>query len=333
MSCLACRFFIIDAFSTGAPNSGNPAAVVLLPPRHGLSDAALQRCAAEFNLSETAFVQQEPSAAPSLALRWFTPSKEVRLCGHGTLAAAHAVVQDRLSRGEASSSSALAFETLSGQLRVVQRGAAAAAASASHASAAPAAAPLPSERASSTWALSLPSGGPLQSPSAAQAAAVASLSQLLLPAGCGLQLLGSFYSAATKKLLLQVAGPAAALAALRPDCGALLAVQQQGCCAAEAIEGVCVTAEAEQGGGQGDFLSRYWSPWNGLPGGEDPANGSSHTALSPLWSQLLGTERELSARILSARGGCIRVQQLQAGAVVQLTGQAVTVAEGTVLLV
>jgi PhzF family phenazine biosynthesis protein len=75
----------IDAF-TDRPFSGNPAAVCLLDAR--ADPAWMQAVAAEMNVSETAFVCPQDDA---LALRWFTPSVEVDLCGHGTLAAAHAL--------------------------------------------------------------------------------------------------------------------------------------------------------------------------------------------------------------------------------------------------
>jgi len=73
----------VDAF-TGEPFTGNPAAVCLLPaPRE---DAWMQAVAAEMNLSETAFLLAE---GDGWRLRWFTPTTEVELCGHATLASAH----------------------------------------------------------------------------------------------------------------------------------------------------------------------------------------------------------------------------------------------------
>jgi len=73
----------IDAF-TSRLFGGNPAAVVLLD--QWLKDDALQAIAAENNLPETAFVVPREDMA---LLRWFTPTVEVDLCGHATLAAAH----------------------------------------------------------------------------------------------------------------------------------------------------------------------------------------------------------------------------------------------------
>lgn len=99
--------FQIDAF-TGRRFAGNPAAVM---PMDGFPvDAVLQAIAAENNLSETAFLVPEGS---DYRLRWFTPSLEVPLCGHATLASA-AVVMERLEPGR----SAVVFHTASGALTV-----------------------------------------------------------------------------------------------------------------------------------------------------------------------------------------------------------------------
>ena len=77
------RLFIVDAFADEA-FSGNPAAVCLV--EGVMSGQQMQAIAAEVNLSDTAFVR-ETSAGREL--RWFTPTVEVDLCGHATLAAAH----------------------------------------------------------------------------------------------------------------------------------------------------------------------------------------------------------------------------------------------------
>lgn len=67
---------------------GNPAAVVMLDRPKWLPDATMQAIAAENNLAETAFVLRKSRTGP-LGIRWFTPSTEMDLCGHATLAAAH----------------------------------------------------------------------------------------------------------------------------------------------------------------------------------------------------------------------------------------------------
>jgi PhzF family phenazine biosynthesis protein len=78
-------FTQVNAF-TDRPFAGNPAAVCLLP---GPRDAEwMQLVAREMNLAETAFLVRE---GDGFQLRWFTPSVEVDLCGHATLASAHAL--------------------------------------------------------------------------------------------------------------------------------------------------------------------------------------------------------------------------------------------------
>jgi PhzF family phenazine biosynthesis protein len=99
----------IDAF-TSTPFAGNPAAVC--PLERWLDDELLQAIAAENNLSETAFFVPR---SDHYTLRWFTPTTEVELCGHATLAAAF-VIFDELAPALQS----VAFETASGRL-VVQR--------------------------------------------------------------------------------------------------------------------------------------------------------------------------------------------------------------------
>jgi PhzF family phenazine biosynthesis protein len=99
--------FQIDAF-TDRLFAGNPAAVVLC--ENELSGKLMQSIAAENNLAETAFVTKKPDR---LAIRWFTPTVEVDLCGHATLAAAHVLFEHQGVAG-----SLLSFESRSGMLRV-----------------------------------------------------------------------------------------------------------------------------------------------------------------------------------------------------------------------
>lgn len=85
---------VVDAF-TKRPFAGNPAAVCLLsemPP-----EPLMQRIASEMNLSETAFVVPEEEG---YRIRWFTPAAEVALCGHATLASAHALWESGAVRGD-----------------------------------------------------------------------------------------------------------------------------------------------------------------------------------------------------------------------------------------
>src|SRR5712672_2526874 len=99
--------FHIDAFTT-RPFAGNPAAVMLMDTFP--EDTVLQAIAAENNLSETAFLVPEGGG---YRLRWFTPTTEVPLCGHATLASA-AVVMERLEPER----STVVFHSASGPLTV-----------------------------------------------------------------------------------------------------------------------------------------------------------------------------------------------------------------------
>jgi len=87
--------FHVDAFATSA-FTGNPAAVCLLDDRE-MDAQWMQALAAEMNLSETAFVRRQ---GDEWSLRWFTPAVEVDLCGHATLATAHALLEEGLLRRE-----------------------------------------------------------------------------------------------------------------------------------------------------------------------------------------------------------------------------------------
>lgn len=102
----------VDAF-TDRPFAGNPAAVCILPAAR---DAAwMQQVAMEMNLSETAFLHRH---ADGFGLRWFTPTVEVDLCGHATLASAHVLWEEgRLAPDETAR-----FQTRSGLLTATRRG-------------------------------------------------------------------------------------------------------------------------------------------------------------------------------------------------------------------
>ncbi len=104
------RFYQIDAFAEG-PLMGNPAAVM---PVEAFPDAdVMLAIAAENNLAETAFIV--PTGKGVWDLRWFTPTVEVELCGHATLASAHAIWAHSSFDGDE-----IGFDTLSGRLTVVR---------------------------------------------------------------------------------------------------------------------------------------------------------------------------------------------------------------------
>lgn len=106
----------VDAFTRRAFH-GNAAAVVLVGEAN-IDDATMLAIADENNLSETAFVRWRGGAAGGVSkgregfgVRWFTPAREVDLCGHATLAAAHVLWSRGLAKG-----STIVFQTRSGEL-------------------------------------------------------------------------------------------------------------------------------------------------------------------------------------------------------------------------
>ena len=313
----------------------------------------MQAAAAELALSETCFVV--PTGASIFSLRWFTPSREVSLCGHGTLAAAHAV----WSSGVAPLSSELTFSTLSGDLRVRPRLSSSAAtySNGRDVLAAPAAATstnTPSPDCDTLATLSLPAHAPLSS-----LPPTSTLSSLYSALGLSANdVLDTAFDSATGKLIIEVADCARILS-LAPTSSTLLAVNQQDTPPHTRVSGVSVTclgaAHASTRTDDGDtveqrttishvqhaapslpvqfsFHSRYFSPWNGLPyaGGEDPANGSSHTVLYPYWARKLGLEFcEAEAIVESRQGGRLWVNYTDATKLcVDITGGATTVCAG-----
>jgi len=111
---LSARIIQVDSF-TNRPFAGNPAAVCLLDS--SAPDCWMQDVASEMNLSETAFVYPlQPEGV--YELRWFTPSLEVDLCGHATLATAHVLWEEGLVDRDKPA----LFDTRSGRLTALLRG-------------------------------------------------------------------------------------------------------------------------------------------------------------------------------------------------------------------
>lgn len=106
------EIFQVDAF-TNQPFAGNPAAVCILPQLG--EELWMQNVASEMNLSETAFLSKQ---ADGFNLRWFTPVKEVDLCGHATLASAYVLWE----RGYLQLDEEARFHTRSGLLTAKRQG-------------------------------------------------------------------------------------------------------------------------------------------------------------------------------------------------------------------
>ena len=108
------RIVQVDAFAS-RPFSGNPAAVCVLAAPASHDERWMQDVAREMNLAETAFLHPENTG---YRLRWFTPTVEVALCGHATLASAHVLWEE----GHLPAGRQVRFHTQSGLLTADRRG-------------------------------------------------------------------------------------------------------------------------------------------------------------------------------------------------------------------
>jgi len=252
--------YIVDAFAD-RPFTGNPAAIV---PLHAwLPDATLQAMAAEHNLSETAFLVREGTG---WRLRWFTPTTEVALCGHATLASAFVLATEL---GEAPP---FAFATKSGTLGVDREG--------------------------DLLVLDFPADPPrpVTHPPATLAAALGATPRAVWKARDWICL---FDDAAAVEALR----PDHALIAALPDTET---APDGSCVIATSRGPARTIATAPGAGtlGEGgvDVVSRYFAAKVGIP--EDPVTGAAHTQLVPFWAGRLGRTR-LLCRQASARGGLL----------------------------
>ncbi|MFF0752910.1 PhzF family phenazine biosynthesis protein [Streptomyces sp. NPDC004267] len=119
--------------------------------------------------------------------------------------------------------------------------------------------------------------------------------------------------------LLTILPDEASVRAVTPDLDAIATLTNR-----EALRGIIITAAADGTGLEHDFVSRFFAPARGIP--EDPVTGSAHTVLAPYWSARLGRNL-LTGLQASARTGLVRTAVY--GDRVHLTGQAVTVLDGT----
>ncbi|CAA9284161.1 MAG: Phenazine biosynthesis protein PhzF like [uncultured Chloroflexi bacterium] len=304
---------LVDAF-TDRPFGGNPAAVCLLDTEQGEPGAGWMRSvASELDFPATAFVRRvAPGTVDAdYSLRWFTSTGELELCGHGTLAAAHALYAE----GRVPAGSSASFWTRSGRLTARRLDAAEGAGGVLAGA---------GDRAGATG--SRKGGDWIELDFPVEAAAPVDQPPLELLPALGL---GSASSRAAETAVVFVGRnrldylveleTAESVQALAPDLGRLREVQTRGVIVTAAVG----RSERELYGGA-HFVSRFFAPRTGID--EDPVTGSAHCCLGPYWAAALGRER-LLGRQLSQRGGTIGVTVRNDR--VGLAGQAVTVLRGT----
>ena len=255
--------YVVDAFTSEAFR-GNPAGVCLL--EGPVPSEWMLNVAAEMKHAETAFLWP---LGDKWSLKWFTPTVEIALCGHATIAATQALHEHGLG------AEVLRYETLSGELTARQ----------------------------------VAGGIQLDFP-----ALSTSLSELPGGVAEALGVTPIFVGKTRHDYLIEVA-TVDEVKGIVPDHAVLAKLP---------VRGVIVTAA---GSPPYDITSRFFAPGVGVP--EDPVTGSAHCALTPYWCEKLG-KTSLRAYQASERGGELELELK--GDRVLLTGQAVTVLKGTLLV-
>lgn len=293
----------IDAF-TRERFSGNPAAVVPLED-DWLPDTVMQQIAIENNLSETAFIipTDDDDDEADFHLRWFTPGKEVDLCGHATLATGF-VLREHLGIDD----DRITFRTKSGIVAVFTKG--------------------------DRLALDFPAIGrePVDITDAVVKALGTRPRELYMSTAPGERDMMAVFEQAGH--VRDLAPDCSALKSLGQGCMTVTARsdghtddrargEDEGNSRGE-------NARDEDADGDGiDFISRFFAPGAGID--EDPVTGSAHCMLTPYWAETLG-KTELRARQVSRRGGELWVEYLADTNRVEVAGYAVTYLEGEIVV-
>ncbi|CAA7052276.1 unnamed protein product [Microthlaspi erraticum] len=298
------KFFVVDAFTESA-FKGNQAAVCIFEDDHERDHAWLQSLAAEFNISETCFLTPITGHNARFRLRWFTPTVEVDLCGHGTLASAHSLFSNGLV-----DSDKVEFVTRSGILTAKR---------------------VPDNKMKGFFFIELDfpviptcehsSNHDMSMFSKAlNGATIVDVRETTTTTDKIIS--KSFFSGAAKasstdKIIVEL--PCwEDVTQLQPR------IDELSKCPGKLI---IVTAAAPEGSDY-DFCSRFFSPKLGVD--EDPVCGSAHCSLAYYWS-LKMNKFDFLAYSASRRSGTVKVRYDKEKQRVFLTGKAVTVLKGSVL--
>lgn len=296
--------YTVDAFSKGV-FGGNPAGVVVLggKARAGgvttLDDATMQLIAREANLAETAFVSPAPGGGESdWSLRWFTPSCEVELCGHGTLGAAKCLY----ATGEVDAKTKIQFSTrVSGVLTVQHE---------------------EDDEGQPLLAMDFPADPP------AGDVGCGALEGTKVLEGLGLEEEDVIWSGRSRFDIVVEIQPTSFVDKLEPDFGILKQVETRGVVVtARTFRRSLPAAMNIEIDEHVDFVSRFFGPRIGID--EDPVTGSAHCALGPYWAEKRN-ESEVAGYQASPRGGFVSVHC--EGDRVKLRGHAALAMEGTMYL-
>ncbi|KAK3437782.1 hypothetical protein EUGRSUZ_C02454 [Eucalyptus grandis] len=296
------QYSVVDAF-TDTAFKGNPAAVCILEEER--DEEWLQAVAREFNFSQTCYLtgasgselagSVNVGSSPRFQLRWFTPVKEVDLCGHATLAAAHTLFTSGMV-----DSDTIEFMTLSGILTAKR---------------------VPETKSSDI--LKVQDGDvpgiwieldfPVVPIAEDDAERISCVSKVLN----GTSIVEIKKTAKGDHFIVIPSWKE--VEEFQPQFDEI-----QRCPG----RGIIITGSAQPDSGF-DFVSRFFAPKVGL--NEDPVCGSAHCALAPYWSEKLG-KKDLVAYAASPRGGVVKVHLDEQNQRVSLRGKAVTVMRGSLLV-
>jgi PhzF family phenazine biosynthesis protein len=280
------EIYQVDAFCKER-FSGNPAAVC--PLTSWPADELMQQIAAENNLSETAFYVPEGA---HYHIRWFTPTVEVDLCGHATLATAHVLYNHKGFTGDT-----IKFTSRSGELRVKKTGDF-----------------LTLDFPADTLTpIAVTDDMYLWFDKRPEEAYKGKTDYMLVFADEA-----DIANLQPNFAVIQKLTDARGVIATAPGASA----KKDDAKSAE--EGATRDAAKSAANGDAvDFVSRFFGPQSGVP--EDPVTGSAHTTLTPYWSKRLG-KKDLTAQQLSARKGFLQCKD--AGNRIEISGKAKTFLAG-----
>ncbi len=294
--------YIVDSFTT-EKFKGNPAGVCL--PTEPLTDKQMLNIANELGFSETAFVSPPPceggvrrgsNCTPTnkhkshYQIRFFSPSQEIDLCGHATLATAKILFHTGKAEG------LIHFKNINDVSLIVQQ-----------------------DKHSDKLLMEFPAYQVEQISRQAIPTAMLQALGIDLDNDLGNEVVNTGYNQAIRSFVIEI-NRCHTLANLTPNFEQLLAscTDFNGM----SIDGVVITSLSDKD--EYDFESRYFWPWAGT--NEDPVTGAIHTFLATYWGQKLG-KTKMNALQCSARSGSMQVELTKRDTVI-LTGEAQIVLEG-----
>lgn len=268
------KMWTVDSF-TKETFGGNPAAVTVVA--EPLSDDVCQKIAAEMNLSETAFItglkggDGDFTRGSEFGLRWWTPAKEVTLCGHATLAAAHVLFHILHNENPQ-----ITFHSkFSGKLMVSR---------------------LSDGSIQMDFPLNFTRPIQLETQPVARAMSKAAIGDA--------NIVGAAFAddEGFANLILELPPTSRAhFENMVVEPSDVLATDPEG----KSIRLLTLTMKAEDGDGDLDFYDRVIAPYYGIP--EDPVTGSAHSPLADYWFKRTG-KAILHGRQCSKRGGLLRME-------------------------